>query len=570
MKKGTMSIVFGWLLVAIQIMALMGSNLDSGFARMGVIGLIGYFLPGILGIMLLCKGYKKRSRWQEEESDTKPETLDVVMKRIRAGLTGDPTKDRVFLNNQIQSYRNHPLADEIIGSCAKLLANTLSDDELNQWGQAMKADDERKHSYEAQKKQTVQREKVHSSEETEMEWETTESVNEDGSKVVTHINNRTNEGIIQELDSQGNIIRETFGKFEEVEQISDEELDDYLRDLAVQQEKSERETAILRANEIREIVRQIASDVAQLADRIDLEAILADDIFEEYELGLAQELSDSIEDIRITLCRNADELTTVAHILERTLELPQEKAWNCRENKSQNQIYSMNELYECHCEFQDRIKMALYKMGSFVIESEHTAFCRDYVSTLKECREKIDRVNAYNERSIDRIRENIALMEQKKSVNKAKVVPPHNGADLPQSGLEILLSGMRDYQEDSSNPFVFNRIMLGMVETPLYFAVDMEYYKGSGKPDIGYIMKNVRRFPVLNNLIVALVRNEDLPSEGTTVKPIPLRLEEYIPAFAEKKEPLLLLDPIEGNPVVIPSEAIGGLLLSCAKEKLGE
>lgn len=112
--------------------------------------------------------------------------------------------------------------------------------------------------------------------------------------------------------------------------------------------------------------------------------------------------------------------------------------------------------------------------------------------------------------------------------------------------------------------------MLGMVETPLYVAVDMEYYKGSGKPDIGYIMKNVRRFPLLNNLIVALVRNEDLPSEGTTVKPIPLRLEEYIPAFAEKKEPLLLLDPVEGNPVVIPSETIGGLLLSCAKEKLGQ
>lgn len=147
MKKGTIAIIFGWLLVAMQIMALLGSNLDSGFDQMGVIGLIGYFLPGILGIMLLCKGYKKRSCWLEEQSDTKPDTVDVIMKKIRTGLTGDPTKDRAFLNNQIQSYRNHPLADEIIGSCAKLLANTLSDDELNQWGQAMKADDERMHSY---------------------------------------------------------------------------------------------------------------------------------------------------------------------------------------------------------------------------------------------------------------------------------------------------------------------------------------------------------------------------------------------------------------------------------------
>lgn len=570
MKKGTIAIIFGWLLVAMQIMALMGSNLDSGFARMGVIGLIGYFLPGILGIMLLFKGYKKRSRWLEEEPDTKPETVDVIMKRICAGLTGDPTKDRAFLHNQIQSYRNHPLADEIIGSCAKLLANTLSDDELNQWGQAMKADDERKHSYEAQKKQTVQRENARSSEEIEMEWETTESVKEDGSKVITHINNRTNEGIVQELDSQGNLVCETFGRFEEETPISDEELDAYLCKLLDKQEKLETENERMRAKEIRDEVLLISADMAQLADRIDLETVLAGETFEEYELELAQELADNIEDIRITLCRNADELTTVAHILERTLELPQEKAWDSRENKSQNQINSMNELSECHCEFRDRIKMALYKMGSFVIASEHTAFCRDYVPILKECREKIDRVNACNERSVERIRENNALMEQKKSANKAKVVPTHKGADLPQSGLEILLSGMRDYQEDSSNPFVFNRIMLGMVETPLYFAVDMEYYTGSGKPDIGYIMKNVRRFPLLNNLIVALVRNEDLPSEGTTVKPIPLRLEEYIPAFAEKKEPLLLLDPVEGNPVVIPSETIGGLLLSCAKEKLGE
>lgn len=56
-----MSIVLGWLLVAMQIMALMGSGLDAGFSQLGLMGIIGYFLPGILGVVLLSKGYSKRN-----------------------------------------------------------------------------------------------------------------------------------------------------------------------------------------------------------------------------------------------------------------------------------------------------------------------------------------------------------------------------------------------------------------------------------------------------------------------------------------------------------------------------
>lgn len=139
-----------------------------------------------------------------------------------------------------------------------------------------------------------------------------------------------------------------------------------------------------------------------------------------------------------------------------------------------------------------------------------------------------------------------------------------------ESYLEILLSGMRDYQTDSGNPFVLNRIVLGMIETPLYFAVDMEHYMGVGKPDIGYIIENARRFPVLDNLIVALPRNDNTPTENTSVKAISLNLEEYIPILAEKNESLLLLEPVEGNPVVVSPEMIRDLLLPCAKEKLEE
>ena len=64
MKKGTMAIVLGWLLVAMQIIALMGSNLDSGFSQLSLFGLVGYFLPGILGIVLLRRGYKKKNQQQ--------------------------------------------------------------------------------------------------------------------------------------------------------------------------------------------------------------------------------------------------------------------------------------------------------------------------------------------------------------------------------------------------------------------------------------------------------------------------------------------------------------------------
>lgn len=323
MKKGTMGIVLGWLLVAMQIMALMGSNLDSGFSQLSLFGFVGYFLPGILGIVLLWRGYKKKSQQKENRSEVKPDSVDAILTKIQAKLTGDPSKDRDFLSHQIQFYGNHPMADKIIGGCAELLANTLSPEELNAWGQAMKADDERIHNCEPQEKQT-------------------------------------------------------------------------------------------------------------------------------------------------------------------------------------------------------------------------------------------------------RIHANNAQMEQEKSEHKPKTTPIQSEAVFPQSYLEILLSGMRDYQTDSENPFVLNRIVLGMIETPLYFAVDKQQYQGVGKPDIGYIIENARRFPVLNNLIVALPRNDNTPTENTSVKAISLNLEEYIPILAEKNESLLLLDPVEGNPVVISPEMIRTLLLPCAREKLEE
>lgn len=55
--------------------------------------------------------------------------------------------------------------------------------------------------------------------------------NDDGTRVECYEDHETSEGIIRELDAQGNLVRETFGRFYEPPKISDEELDKYMREL---------------------------------------------------------------------------------------------------------------------------------------------------------------------------------------------------------------------------------------------------------------------------------------------------------------------------------------------------
>lgn len=365
---------------------------------------------------MLCKGYKNRSRWAEKKSDVNSDTADVIMEKIRAGLTGDPAKDRAFLKNQILSYSNHPLEDDIFEGCEELLANTLSADELVQWAEEMCADDMR--GYDAQEKQTVPIENEDPSETMTTEWETTERVNSDGSKIVTHINNRTNAGVIQELDPQGNMVCETFGRFEEAEQLSREELEDRINKASAKQMEEEIEAAELHAKEIRAFALQTASDMKRLADGIGFDTI---HMHEAYDMESAQKMADILEDIRYILCQNADELVDAAHILERTLELPQETTWDSSGNAAQNLITCMNKLPECHCELQDRIMTASNKIMMFVIKSRCSAFFRDYVPALEACQEKIDKVKNCNAASLEKISAFIALMEQQEEQKKAAI-----------------------------------------------------------------------------------------------------------------------------------------------------
>ena len=57
---------FGWILIALQILSLYGTSMGGGMrlsgGLFGLFELIGYFLFGIIGILLLVAGNKLKAR----------------------------------------------------------------------------------------------------------------------------------------------------------------------------------------------------------------------------------------------------------------------------------------------------------------------------------------------------------------------------------------------------------------------------------------------------------------------------------------------------------------------------
>ena len=70
----------------------------------------------------------------------KPETVDDIIDKIRKGLTGDVATDRNYLKRKMEEYSHHPQSQEIIKACGRMFAETMSESELREWDQAMKAD----------------------------------------------------------------------------------------------------------------------------------------------------------------------------------------------------------------------------------------------------------------------------------------------------------------------------------------------------------------------------------------------------------------------------------------------
>lgn len=67
-------------------------------------------------------------------------TYDEIMRKITGGLTGDADKDRVYLKAQMEKYKEHELATEIIRACGRLFYELIPDDKKNELGQVIDND----------------------------------------------------------------------------------------------------------------------------------------------------------------------------------------------------------------------------------------------------------------------------------------------------------------------------------------------------------------------------------------------------------------------------------------------
>ena len=55
-------------------------------------------------------------------------TYDGIMRNITAGLTGDADKDGIYLNEQMEKYKEHEFATEIIRACGRIFYELIPDD----------------------------------------------------------------------------------------------------------------------------------------------------------------------------------------------------------------------------------------------------------------------------------------------------------------------------------------------------------------------------------------------------------------------------------------------------------
>ena len=60
MKKRNIKKTAGWILIACQCLAVLGTAMSGNGFPSGIPGLIGYFLFGIIGTILLVSAYKNK------------------------------------------------------------------------------------------------------------------------------------------------------------------------------------------------------------------------------------------------------------------------------------------------------------------------------------------------------------------------------------------------------------------------------------------------------------------------------------------------------------------------------
>lgn len=67
-------------------------------------------------------------------------TYDEIMRTITAGLTGDADTDRIYLKEQMDKYKEHEFATEIIRACGRLFYELIPNDKKEEFAQAIDND----------------------------------------------------------------------------------------------------------------------------------------------------------------------------------------------------------------------------------------------------------------------------------------------------------------------------------------------------------------------------------------------------------------------------------------------
>ena len=64
-------------------------------------------------------------------------TYDEIMREITKGLTGDISDDMPYLKEQMEKYKDHELATEILRACGRLMFELIPQDKKEELGKVI-------------------------------------------------------------------------------------------------------------------------------------------------------------------------------------------------------------------------------------------------------------------------------------------------------------------------------------------------------------------------------------------------------------------------------------------------
>jgi hypothetical protein len=64
-------------------------------------------------------------------------TYDEIMRKITQGLTGDASADMKYLKEQMESYKDHEMSQEILRACGRLMYDLIPEDKKEELGKVI-------------------------------------------------------------------------------------------------------------------------------------------------------------------------------------------------------------------------------------------------------------------------------------------------------------------------------------------------------------------------------------------------------------------------------------------------